>query len=241
MQTVKSVVPNLDAKLKRLARAHEKKLIGYADAAKKQAKNATDRHNWSFQYLKRAEKPLEDLLPLKFKKRARVFENYKASCGFNPANGWGHSYRWYELTKVIRGKLVLNTYNYSSCTTKHVAQVRRLLDLLKVDYVSIEAPRGLQDLEAATLRTAEVIARAAVENKYARKPSKYSAERAKTLLESSKAIGLKVTQARLKTALDKAEADRTARLEKQRTKRALAKQQAKASTPNLALLQGGAA
>lgn len=85
---------------------------------------------------------------MKFMQRAQI---YKASnLTFNPANNESHSYDWYLLTKVIDGKMVLNTYGYSNSTIKHVYKIRRLLESLgRPIHLTIEAPKGLQDLGAA--------------------------------------------------------------------------------------------
>lgn len=62
----------------------------------------------------------------------------------------GYSYEWYELVKPIAGKLVLNNFNYSATTVRHIYKIRKLLAKLGIQInMEIEAPRGLQDLHLA--------------------------------------------------------------------------------------------
>ena len=75
---------------------------------------------------------------------------YKASnVTFDPATCRGYSYKWYRLVDKIGNTVVLNTYGYSYTTIRHIYKVRRVLEDLRIQYVEIEAPRGLQDLEQA--------------------------------------------------------------------------------------------
>lgn len=68
---------------------------------------------------------------------------------FNTETMHATSYRWYDLVKEINGKVILNSYNYSSTTIKHIAKARAILRQLDVVYHEFSAPRGLQDLNAA--------------------------------------------------------------------------------------------
>jgi hypothetical protein len=61
----------------------------------------------------------------------------------------GHSYEWYEILKTINGQVVLNDYNYSSTTIKHKYKVRSLLIEKSVEFITIKAPNGLQNLDSA--------------------------------------------------------------------------------------------
>jgi len=75
---------------------------------------------------------------------------YKASnVTFDPATCQGYSYKWYRLVDKIGDTIVLNSYAYSNTTIKHIYKMRRLLESLGLQYVEIEAPKGLQDLDRA--------------------------------------------------------------------------------------------
>lgn len=75
---------------------------------------------------------------------------YKASnLTFDPATGEGRSYEWYSIARNFDGVLVLNTYAYSNTTARHVSKLRGLFHSLGLVYSEIEAPLGLQNLEAA--------------------------------------------------------------------------------------------
>jgi hypothetical protein len=68
---------------------------------------------------------------------------------FNPETREAYSYGWYQLLAVINGNLVLNIYNYSNTTVKHVHKLRRLLNTLGIQIdVELEASQGLQNFDA---------------------------------------------------------------------------------------------
>lgn len=78
-------------------------------------------------------------------------QKYKASnLEFDVKSEIAYSYDWYQLFKVIDGVPILNVYKYSITTLKHVWKMRCLLhDLGYQNVLSIEAPKGLQDLSGA--------------------------------------------------------------------------------------------
>lgn len=161
-------------------------------------------------------------LPLRYLKRSKYFTNYKNSCGFNPITGKGHSYSWYELTKVIKGKLVLNNYKYSQQTALHINKMKQLFKLLKVKYITIEAPQGLQDLVAAKHHIARLYGKAIVRRKYARKPHNYGVKYVLEQIKNARAIGITFPAKLLKQAIVAAEMDRiklNVRLKEKRAKR----------------------
>lgn len=59
------------------------------------------------------------------------------------------SYDWYVLGKQYSSGYVVNNYSYSATTIKHVAKLKRYLSDNGINYVRIEAPEGLQNLELA--------------------------------------------------------------------------------------------
>lgn len=59
------------------------------------------------------------------------------------------SYEWYVLAKRFNGIMVLNKYSYSPTTVRHYYKIRELFESLGIDYMSIEAPKGLQSIETA--------------------------------------------------------------------------------------------
>lgn len=84
---------------------------------------------------------------MKYYKRLKLYKT--SNCVFNPETMYATSYGWYDLLKKINGKIVLNTYRYSTSTGKHIRDVRGMLDKLNILYETLEAPRGLQNLEVA--------------------------------------------------------------------------------------------
>lgn len=77
-------------------------------------------------------------------------KQYKASnLTFDPAIGEGRSYEWYAIARKFNGVLVLNTYRYSNTTARHVNKLRKLFRSVGLEWMEIDAPRGLQNLSAA--------------------------------------------------------------------------------------------
>lgn len=85
---------------------------------------------------------------MKFYKRLNL---YKASnVTFNPVTKEAFSYQWWKFTKIIDGKLVFNSYSYSSSTCKHQDKVAGVLSHLGLAIAhTIEAPEGLDRLASA--------------------------------------------------------------------------------------------
>lgn len=106
--------------------------------------------------------------PIPYKVRANIFSSSTGHVTFNPADMKGYSYRWYCLTKRIGSVQVLNSYGYSSTTIKHIWAMRSLFKILGVEYIEIEAPQGLQDLDLALSYNVRRLAKVIVANKYAR-------------------------------------------------------------------------
>ena len=156
-------------------------------------------------------KPID--FSLRYKKRKGYFAI--ANCDFDPRSGLGHSYNWYEITKVIGRTLVLNTYAYSNCTAIHVSKLRALLNQLKLDYITIDAPGGLQDIQSAMVFNVDCIAEIHVKNKYGRvKLDDRQYVNAMCFLKKAgaKAVGLNA-------AIERAENNRRAKLDRAKQRR----------------------
>ncbi len=149
---------------------------------------------------------------LRFKVRSQVF-TYSKNLVFNPLTEIAHSYDWYEISKRINGRLVLNNYRYSSTTGKHVAKLRMLFSQLGLKYIELSAPRGLQNLENAKEKMLELYAAATVANKYARIKTKEPKH-----LKTLESLGIKYTAKEVRFVLEVYEAKRTTRLAEMRAK-----------------------
>jgi len=147
--------------------------------------------------------------------RSRQFRNSTGSLCFDPVTGKGHSYDWYCISQVIKGELYLNTYSYSSTTRRQVSQLHSLFRQLKVKYREIEAPLGLQNLEAIKSHALSEFGKLTVENTYAISQG----TNALYHIERAREIGLTFTRKELKAAAEAAELARKARLEKQKIRR----------------------
>jgi hypothetical protein len=85
---------------------------------------------------------------MKHLKRQNFYQS--SNLTFFPENGAGYSFNWYRIVDRIKGNVILNTYRYSATTGRHIWKIRKLLNDLgiRID-LEIEAPKGLQDLNAA--------------------------------------------------------------------------------------------
>jgi len=75
---------------------------------------------------------------------------YKASNNFfNPVTCEAYSYNWWRYVERIGNKVIFNNYRYSVSTSKHQTRMQDLLTKLGINIdVTVECPRGLQDLES---------------------------------------------------------------------------------------------
>lgn len=162
---------------------------------------------------------------LTYKVKANYFENARNTCGFSPESMTGHSYGWYRLVDKIKGQVVLNDFRYSSQTSIHISRVSAVMDDLGIKYICLEAPRGLQNLNAALAHEMAKQATAIVREKYAR--NKYPQGLKSTLKDSEKrvkilaSLGVKATKAMRAKASQDAENSRLATNERARKQSAL--------------------
>lgn len=103
-------------------------------------------------------KPIKYTIP--FRPRLKLFKGCNGKLTFDPATGLGLSYsNGYQITAVIDGQMVLNSYDYSVTTSGHVETLRTLFTQLEVKYREIWAPTGLRRLEMALPKHCTELAR----------------------------------------------------------------------------------
>lgn len=85
---------------------------------------------------------------MKLLKRTNQLANSTKSLVLDLNTMEGRSYNWYVICKRIGGVLVLNNYNYSISTVKHVHKLRHYFTSQGVHFTTIEAPQGLQDVQS---------------------------------------------------------------------------------------------
>lgn len=186
---------------------------------------------------------------LKYRPRLKYFKNGEKS-GFDPMTGLGHSYDWYDLTRVFKGKLVLNTYRYSMQTCRHISDMRGLFEEMGLKYIEVEAPRGLQNLDAAYTHLVNELGRATIAKSHAVKDSSWRNRVIRDYrkqLSTLKSIGYPVSQKKVEATIQTMiEADNQKRAEaKARGARLRAERRALMpkveSTEAISLLQTAAA
>lgn len=84
------------------------------------------------------------------------FKYCKSRNRYEKSNLWidlekmvGYSYNWYRILDKIDGLVVLNTFSYSRTTIRHFGEIAHVLRCLDQNYVTIEAPHGLKNLDAS--------------------------------------------------------------------------------------------
>lgn len=170
--------------------------------------------------------------PIPYKVRANLFSSTTGHVTFDPEAMKGFSYRWYCLTKRIGSVQVLNSYGYSSTTIKHVWAMRSLFKILCVEYIEIEAPQGLQDLNLALSYNVRRLAKVIVANKYARSKTqseKHYRDAIKFLRKNKAVLSLlnpkQTVKDRLKLEIASEEQNRIDRLSRQKSIREMRKAQ----------------
>jgi hypothetical protein len=116
-----------------------------------------------------------------YRPRLKIFKTGNGKLKFDPATGTGVSYNWYDITRRFGKVQVLNNYRYSATTSKHIRQTSSLLESLKIDYVKIEAPNGLQSLSLAIEFYNDKIVKLTAEINKPRSQKKKNIERAKEI------------------------------------------------------------
>ena len=86
---------------------------------------------------------------MKYFKRANVTKNSTGSLYWDHNIDKAYSYSWYVIYNGdVNGFKVINTYNYSSTTVKHISSMWDQVGYSS-GVIPIEAPNGLQDLQGA--------------------------------------------------------------------------------------------
>jgi hypothetical protein len=154
---------------------------------------------------------------LQYRKTLNIFK--ATNVDFNAETMLGHSYDWYELTKSLKGRVVLNSYNYSPTTCKHISKVRSVLSMLGIRYVELEAPKGLQNLDVALEHVVSELGTAIVENKYARIKSKRSIQYFERQLKLLAKLGKRASKNKIEMSVINAEKNRKDRNAENKFKR----------------------
>lgn len=155
-----------------------------------------------------------------WKPRKGIFSTSSGHLNFNPETFEGYSYNWYKICAKINDIFVLNTYGYSSTTIQHVHHLMSLFQTLKVPYVTLEAPRGLQDLCKARTHLAWSIAIQQVKAKYAKSVS-YDILKYQEQVELLGKLGVETLHFNddVASAIQQVEISRKARLLREKQKR----------------------
>ena len=106
-----------------------------------------------------------------YRPRLGIFKDRHVT--FDPSTGESRSYDWYVLGKVINGLYVVNSYRYSRSTNSDRYSLKRTLELLGIDYVELDAPEGLQDLDASLKYHLKGVADILVAKKYSKNSPSY--------------------------------------------------------------------
>jgi hypothetical protein len=203
-------------RLKAIRKSHKQKYLKYAT---EELSQSTKRGDWSEQRAIRYKNDsLKSGLSVEYRPRLKIFKDRNVD--FDPVSQLGHSYHWYLITKSIKGKLVLNSYHYSSQTTGHYYALRNLFKDLKLKYVTIEAPSGLQDLDSSVNHYLYQIGKETVAMKHSRNPKPYKA-RIRSLnkeLRLAKQLGGKAGST-LKEVILKCEQERRSKLDRLKTRK----------------------
>lgn len=75
----------------------------------------------------------------------------------DPSTLEAHSYSWWLMARRFGDLVVFNSFRYSVSTSKHQFNVRCWLGHHGISYVTLEAPRGLDDLDSARRRYLRLI------------------------------------------------------------------------------------
>jgi hypothetical protein len=208
-------------KIEQANKKHTKDCLKQAAWHKRRAKGEhREYHLAQVEHYTTKARNFSNVMVLKYYSRLKIFKTGKGHLDFNPETYLGHSYNWYEITKKIKNTVVLNTYRYSVTTGKQIWTLKGLFNQLGIKYKTIEAPKGLQNLEIALQHHINKLAAVELANKH-KKPSRWflgcpHVEGLKTLAT----LGYKPTKKQLEAAKKQAQLNRDKELERKRQKRA---------------------
>lgn len=217
----------LASKLKRLELTFKRRQL--ADARKARAKARGQLKDYYLSDAARcdtlAANAAKHCVALPYGPKRGTFKGCNGNLEFDPTTNVGTSYQWYEITKRVERIQLVNTFRYSVTTASHVEVIQGLLTQLGVKYVEIEAPKGLQDLQAALIHHTYAYAKVKLAESHMRtKPdqssqryrgSKYHARAIATLAK----LGFKMPASAIATAAELAEIDRNEKLARARANR----------------------
>lgn len=151
----------------------------------------------------------------------KTLDMFKASnLTFNPKTNQAYSYDWYLMLTPTKFGLMFNSYNYSPTTVKHKAKVIALMAQMNAKItITIEAPRGLQDLEAARIHNVERLGEETVKNAHARIKSDVMIKHYNLKLIQLGKLGYKSSKAEVTQAVKNAEENRRLRLLQNKAKK----------------------
>jgi len=138
-------------------------------------------------------------------KQIGSFKYSKSRNRYEKGNLWidvekmvGYSYNWYRILDKIDGVVVLNIYSYSRTTVRHFGEIAHVLRCLDQNYVAIEAPHGLKNLDSSVALYRSRIDKLKADIAAPRSRSKTNIERLKviTAIEEYQKIALKLKNAR---------------------------------------------
>lgn len=160
-----------------------------------------------------------DKYPFSIPYRVRSHCFSSGNLSFDAETGLGTSYRWYHITRVLKGTLYLNTYKYSSSTSQHIRKLWSLLTTLGIRFRELDAPRGLQDLDWAKTYALQEFGERFVRSKYSRDTKKLDIKSRTRNIDELERLGIKITLKERKLAVIQAEENRKGRLERARKRK----------------------
>lgn len=167
-----------------------------------------------------AELDYKRILAMPYQPRKARFKLSSSKLDFDPATHLGHSYMWYEISKRINGVTYLNDFGYSTTTRRHYWKIASVMRALGIKFKCLEAPQGLQNLEASLDYNVAEYGKAVIAQKYGRlDKSHYVRYRAKQLRILT-ALGFIASDACKQAAIERADASRTERLAQARKSKA---------------------
>ena len=64
---------------------------------------------------------------MKYIQKRQRFENSAGTCTYDPVEGRAESYGWWPFVRRVGGITIFNNYVYSPTTTRHQANVRKIM------------------------------------------------------------------------------------------------------------------
>jgi uncharacterized protein Veg len=173
-----------------------------------------------------------DVLGMRWQVKNLQFKGHRGKCDFDPLKMQAYSYNHWQFVRMIKGKVVFNSYRYSMTTGTHqgtVASIMRRLGI-KID-LEIETGNSLSNFENAALPSLyeELFVLEIAHASKNAKDRSWDISDLKKRIAKAKSLGAVITSEKMELIKQECQKNEADRLQKARKTRVKNNEQARAA------------